>query len=163
MTEYVLNNLNRSLTDYSGVQNSLYECINLLHSYQDSYNKERSIQTIEFNKINNARKANGLEACQSTTDTEEFIYKYHRIINQILESAHNTAINYLAIKKNKQQDKSYATYLDKKEIEILNKNSSLYNQIFAIENTLRKYIISNYTLNKWLKQEQLNSFSQRKE
>ena len=46
MTEYVLNNLNRSLTDYSGVQNSLYECINLLHSYQDSYNKERRIQTI---------------------------------------------------------------------------------------------------------------------
>lgn len=169
MTEYAINNLNRSLTSYLGQQDCLYECLNLLHSCQDMYIKERNTKTVEFNKLNNLRKAQGLETCLLTTDTEEFIYKYHRLINQIQEATHNTVINHLTNFKNKKQDTSHIAYLDRKEVETLNKNSNLYGQIFTLENVLRKYILLKYknkhndeSLRDWLKQGQLDDYSTKK-
>lgn len=170
MAEYYINNLNRSLTSYLDKQDCLDECLNLLHSHKEIYNNERASQSLEFNRINNIMKENGSEQCSLTIDTEQFIYKYHQKINQIQEMAHNAAINYLIKDKNRKHDKSYITYLNKNELESLNQNNYLYNQLFTLENNLRKYILFKYekkyndkTLSRWLKQDQLDSFSQKKE
>lgn len=170
MTEYAINNLNRSLTVYLGKEDCLKECLELLHSIQDEYIKERKIQTEQLNEINSIRQKNGLSKCDLTTDTEAFVYKYHRIINQIQEIAHNTAIKFTTTIRKEYVNEIYKTYLDKNEISKLYLNNLLYNQIFALENNLRKYILAKYnnlynepSLSKWLKKEQQDNYSKRKE
>lgn len=170
MTEYAINNLNRSLMIYLGKEDCLKECIELLHNLQDDYIKERKDQTEKFNELNTLRESHQMEKCLLSTDTEAFIYKYHRAINQIQEIAHNTVIKYTTQTKNKIDNENYKTYLDKNELETLQINNQLYNQLFALENNLRKYILSKYqklytdtSLLKWLKKGQLDTFSQRKE
>lgn len=170
MTEYAINNLNRSLMIYLGKEDCLKECLDLLHNLQDNYIKERKIQTENFNELNRLREKCQMEKCLLSTDTEAFIYKYHRAINEIQEIAHNTVIKYTTQTKNKTVNENYKTYLDKNELETLQINSHLYSQLFALENNLRKYILAKYqklyadtSLSKWLKKEQLDAFSQRKE
>ena len=170
MTEYAINNLNRSLMIYLGKEDCLKECLELLHNLQDDYIKERKVQTEQFNELNRLREEHQLEKCLLSTDTEAFIYKYHRAINQLQEIAHNTVIKYTMQVKNKIANENYKTYLDKNDLEILQINNQLYSQLFALENNLRKYIISKYkklygdtSLSKWLKKEQLDAFSKRKE
>lgn len=170
MTEYAINNLNRSLMIYLGKEDCLKECLELLHNLQDDYIKERKVQTEQFNELNRLREEHQMEKCLLSTDTEAFIYKYHRAINQLQEIAHNTVIKYTMQVKNKIANENYKTYLDKNDLEILQINNQLYSQLFALENNLRKYIISKYkklhgdtSLSKWLKKEQLDAFSKRKE
>lgn len=170
MTEYAINNLNRSLMIYLGKEDCLKECLELLHNLQDDYIKERKVQTEQFNELNRLREEHQREKCLLSTDTEAFIYKYHRAINQLQEIAHNTVIKYTMQVKNKIANENYKTYLDKNDLEILQINNQLYSQLFALENNLRKYIISKYkklygdtSLSKWLKKEQLDAFSKRKE
>lgn len=170
MTEYAINNLNRSLTIYLGKEDCLKECLKLLHNFQDEYIKERKIQTEQLNEVNSIRLKNGMSKCDLTTDTEAFIYKYHRLINQIQEIAHNTTIKYTTKMKNEYKNEIYRTYLEKDEIAKLYSNNQIYNQLFALENNLRKYIISKYNnlynetgLSNWLKKEQLDNYSKRKE
>lgn len=170
MTEYAINNLNRSLMIYLGKEDCLKECLELLHNLQDDYIKERKVQTEQFNELNRLREEHQMEKCLLSTDTEAFIYKYHRAINQLQEIAHNTVIKYTTQVKNKIASENYKTYLDKNDLEILQINNQLYNQLFALENNLRKYIIAKYkklygdtSLSKWLKKEQIDSFSKRKE
>lgn len=170
MTEYAINNLNRSLMIYLGKEDCLKECLELLHNLQDDYIKERKVQTEQFNELNRLREEHQMEECLLSTDTEAFIYKYHRAINQLQEIAHNTVIKYTMQVKNKIANENYKTYLDKNDLEILQINNQLYSQLFALENNLRKYIISKYkklygdtSLSKWLKKEQLDAFSKRKE
>ncbi len=170
MTEYAINNLNRSLMIYLGKEDCLKECLELLHNLQDDYIKERKVQTEQFNELNRLREDHQMEKCLLSTDTEAFIYKYHRAINQLQEIAHNTVIKYTTQVKNKMANENYKTYLDKNDLEILQINNQLYNQLFALENNLRKYIIAKYkklygdtSLSKWLKKEQLDAFSKRKE
>ena len=170
MTEYAINNLNRSLMIYLGKEDCLKECLELLHNLQDAYIKERKVQTEQFNELNRLRAEHQMEQCLLSTDTEAFIYKYHRAINQLQEIAHNTVIKYTMQVKNKIANENYKTYLDKNDLEILQINNQLYSQLFALENNLRKYIISKYkklygdtSLSKWLKKEQPDAFSKRKE
>lgn len=170
MTEYAINNLNRSLMIYLGKEDCLKECLEILHNLQDDYIKERKVQTEQFNELNRLREEHQMEKCLLSTDTEAFIYKYHRAINQLQEIAHNTVIKYTTQVKNKIANENYKTYLDKNDLEILQINNQLYSQLFALENNLRKYIISKYkklygdtSLSKWLKKEQLDAFSKRKE
>lgn len=170
MTEYAINNLNRSLMIYLGKEDCLKECLELLHNLQDDYIKERKVQTEQFNELNRLREEHQMEKCLLSTDTEAFIYKYHRAINQLQEIAHNTVIKYTMLVKNKITNENYKTYLDKNDLEILQINNQLYSQLFALENNLRKYIISKYKklygdtfLSKWLKKEQQDAFSKRKE
>ncbi len=170
MTEYAINNLNRSLMIYLGKEDCLKECLELLHNLQDDYIKERKVQTEQFNELNRLREEHQMGKCLLSTDTEAFIYKYHRAINKLQEIAHNTVIKYTTQVKNKIAYENYKTYLDKNDLEILQINNQLYSQLFALENNLRKYIISKYkklygdtSLSKWLKKEQLDAFSKRKE
>ena len=169
MTEYSINELNRSLTIYLGKEDCLKECLRLLHELQDDYIKERKLQTEQFNEFNLQREKVNMPKCDLTTEAEFFIYKYHRAINQLQELVHNTTIKFISRIKGNTVNESFKSYIDKNEINVLQTNSSLYNQFFALENTLRKYILSKYhknyndtTLSKWLKQDILDDFSKKK-
>lgn len=170
MTEYAINNLNRSLMIYLGKEDCLQECLELLHKLQDDYIKERKSQTEQFNELNRLREEHQMQKCLLSTTTEAFIYKYHRAINQLQEIAHNTAIKYISKIENEYIKDIHITYLDKNELSKLYSNNHLYSQIFALENNLRKYILSKYNnhynetgLTNWLKKEQLDNYSKRKE
>lgn len=170
MTEYTINNLNRSLSMYLGKEDCLSECLELLYKLQDEYIKERKVQKEQFNEINALRETHKMEKCMLTTDSEAFIYNYHRAINQIQEIAHNTVVKCLMQFNNKIVNDNYKTYINKNDLKTLQSNNQLYSLLFALENNLRKYILVKYqkiyndtSLSKWLKQDQLNDYSKRKE
>lgn len=170
MTEYSINNLNRSLMIYLGKEDCLNECLELLHNIQDEYIKERKDQIEKFNEVNILREKLKTEKCLLTTNAEAFVYKYHREISKVQEIAHNTVIKHITQIQNKITNETYKTYLDTNNLKILQTNSQLYNQLFALENNLRKYILAKYqksyvdlSLSLWLKKEQSDNFSKRKE
>lgn len=170
MSIYIINRINRCLIIYTGESNCLSPVIEKLENLKSQFIIEKREQEEELNLFNIEQGNTDENESRLLTTNEEFIFNYDLQISKLQEEAHNLTYKILYISNTKTPHKNLvANYLSTKELDVLTNNQDSYALFFTFENVLRKYILEKYKekygctdLSNWIKQEDRNEFSKRK-